>query len=230
MNFFSMISSVGIDFLSILSSAMSNRMITPLPNKTTTHFIVVLNQLEIIFKIARPISHAVAVLYQKEWFASVLVQIFLNLGKCRVHTTIHIQVAVIICFIIITISCTLILCDTIRIKFLCPSKCFFKVAAISTFISHRPHDNTKTVFITFYHEFHTVNNGCFPCRIICNLFIPSFEPVIVCVFLSVKHEWTMCLNIRFIYHHKSIFITHFIEEWCIRIMAGTDCIKIMLFH
>ena len=205
-------------------------MVTPFPNKTTTHFIVVLNHLEIIFKIPRSISHAVAILYQKEWFASVLIQIFLNLGKCRVHTTVHIQVAIIICFIIITVSCTLILCDTIRIKFLCPSKCFFKVTAISTFISHRPHDDTKTVLVTFHHEFYTINDSCFPCRIICNLFVPSFEPVIVCVFLSVKHEWSMCLNICFIYYHKSIFIAHFIEKRCIGIMTGTDCIEVMLLH
>ena len=131
-----MISSVGIDCLSILSSAMSNRMVTPFPDKAAAHFIIILYHLEVIFKISRAISHAVAIFYQKEWFASVLVQIFLNLGKCRVHTAVHIQVAVIICFIIITVSCTLILCDTVRIKFLCPSKCFFKVATISTFISH----------------------------------------------------------------------------------------------
>ena len=36
--------------LSILSSSMSNRMVTPFPDKATAHFIVILNHLEIIFK------------------------------------------------------------------------------------------------------------------------------------------------------------------------------------
>ena len=120
MDLFSMISSISIDCLSILGSTMSNCMVTPFPDKTTTHFIVVLNHLEIIFKISRSISHAVAVLDQKEWLASVLVQIFLNFGKCRVHPAVHIQIAVIICFIIITVSCTLILCDAVWIIILCP--------------------------------------------------------------------------------------------------------------
>ena len=225
-----MVSSVSIDCLSILSSAMSNRMVTPLPDKSTTHFIVILNHLEIIFKISRSVSHAVTVLYQKERFASIFIQIFLNFGKRWVHPAVHIQIAVIICFIIITVSCTLILCDAVWIKFLCPSKCFFKVAAISTFISHRPHDDTKTVFVTFHHEFYTINDCLFPYRIICNLLIPSFEPIVIGVFFSVDHKWTMSFNICFIYYHESILVTHFIEKWCVRIVAGTDRIKIMLLH
>ena len=120
MDFFAMITSVSVDCLSILSSPMSNRMVTPFPNKAAAHFIVILDHLEIIFKISRTISHTVTVLYQKEWFASILVQIFLNLRKSWIHTAVHIQIAVIICFIVITISCTLILGDTVWIKFFCP--------------------------------------------------------------------------------------------------------------
>ena len=40
----------------------------------------------------------------------------------------------------------------------------------------------------------------------------------------------MSFNICFIYHHESILVTHFIEKWCVRIVAGTDRIKIMLLH
>ena len=136
MDFFAMITSVSVDCLSILSSPMSNRMVTPFPNKAAAHFIVILDHLEIIFKISRTISHTVTVLYQKEWFASILVQIFLNLRKSWIHTAVHIQIAVIICFIVITISCTLILGDTVWIKFFCPFQCFFKVTTICALISH----------------------------------------------------------------------------------------------
>ena len=95
-----------------------------------------LNHLEVIFKIPRTISHTVAVLYQKKWFASIFVQIFPNFRKRWVHPAVHIQIAVIIRFIIITISCTLILCDTVWIKFLCPFQRLFKIATISTLIPH----------------------------------------------------------------------------------------------
>ena len=136
MNFFAMVAPISIYSLSILSSSMSNRMVTPFPDKTAAYFIIIMNHLEVILKISRSVSHTVTVLYQKERFASILIQIFLNFRKCRVHPAVHIQIAVIICFIIITVSCTLILCDTVWIKILCPFQCFFKVAAISTLISH----------------------------------------------------------------------------------------------
>ena len=136
MNFFAMVAPISIYSLSILSSSMSNRMVTPFPDKTAAHFIIILNHLEVILKISRSVSHTVTVLYQKEGFASIFIQIFLNFGKCRVHPAVHIQIAVIICFIIITVSCTLILCDAVWIIILCPFQCFFKVAAISTLISH----------------------------------------------------------------------------------------------
>ena len=136
MNFFAMVAPISIYSLSILGNAMSNRMVTPFPDKAAAHFIIILNHLEVIFKISRTVSHTVTVLYQEEGFASILIQIFLNFGKCRVHPAVNIQVAVIIYFIIITVSCTLILCDAVWIKILCPFQCFFKVAAISTLISH----------------------------------------------------------------------------------------------
>ena len=136
MNFFAMVAPISIYSLSILSSSMSNRMVTPFPDKAAAHFIIILNHLEVIFKISRSVSHTVTVLYQKEGFASIFFQIFLNFGKRRIHPAVHIQIAIIICFIIITVSCTLILCDAVWIKILCPFQCFFKVAAISTLISH----------------------------------------------------------------------------------------------
>ena len=136
MDLFAMITSISINGLSVLSDSMSNRMVTPFPDKAAAQFIVVLNHLEVIFKIPRTISHTVAVLYQKKWFASIFVQIFPNFGKRWVHPAVHIQIAVIIRFIIITISCTLILCDTVWIKFLCPFQRLFKIATISTLIPH----------------------------------------------------------------------------------------------
>jgi hypothetical protein len=50
MDLFSMISSIGVDCLSILGNAMSNRMVTPFPNKTATAWEMDLEILKIISK------------------------------------------------------------------------------------------------------------------------------------------------------------------------------------
>ena len=230
MNGFSMIPTVIISGLSIFCRSMCDCMITPLPYKTSTHTVILMNHLKIIFKISWSISHTVAVFHQQKRFASIIFQIIFYLLQWWIHPAVKIQIVIIICNIIITVSCTFVLCDPIRIKILCPSKCLFKIASICTFISHRPHYNAGTVFVPLYHKPDTIHNCLFPCRIICNLFIPTTKTVLVCVFLPVQHKWSMCLNIRLVNHHKSIFIAHLIKIWCIWIMAGTNSIKVMLLH
>ena len=230
MNGFSMIPSIIISGLSIFCRSMCDRMITPFPDKPATHPVILMNHLKIIFKISRSVSHTMAVFYQQKRFASVIFQIILYLLQWRIHPAVNIQIVIIIGNIIITVSCTFVLRDPVRIKLLCPCKRLFKITSIRAFISHRPHYNAWTVFVSLYHKLDTVHNCLFPCRIICNLFIPMVKTVLVCVLLPVQHKWSMCLNIRLVNHHKSIFIAHLIKIWCIWIMTGTNSVKVMLLH
>ena len=230
MNGFSMIPSIIISGLSIFCRSMCDRMITPFPDKPATHPVILMNHLKIIFKISRSVSHTMAVFYQQKRFASVIFQIILYLLQWRIHPAVKIQIVIIIGNIIITVSCTFVLRDPVRIKLLCPCKRLFKITSIRAFISHRPHYNAWTVFVSLYHKLDTVHNCLFPCRIICNLFIPMVKTVLVCILLPVQHKWSMCLNIRLVNHHKSIFIAHLIKIWCIWIMTGTNSVKVMLLH
>ena len=230
MDYFAMIPAIGIDRLAIFGYTMGYCMIAPLPYETTAHLILCLYHLEIIFKISGTISHTVAVFHQKEWFAAILFQIFLYLSKCRIHTAVYVKIPVIIGYIVIAVSGTLILRDTFRIKSLCPCQCLLKVAAISAFISHRPHHDTKPVLVTLHHQLHTVNNRSFPYRIICYLLIPTLKAVVIRILFSIQHKWSVCFDICLVNHHKSIAVAHFIEKWCIWIMAGTNGIEVVLLH
>ena len=182
---FSMISAIVILRLSVFRLIMRNRMIAPLPYKSATHAVIPVDHLEIIFEISGAISHTVTVFNQQKWFASVLFQIFLNLGKCRIHAAVQIQILIIIGHIIVSVSCTLVLGNTGWIILLRPCKCLFKIAAICTFISHRPHHDTETVLISLYHPLHPVKNSRLPFRIVCNLLIPLFEPVVVSILFAI---------------------------------------------
>jgi len=79
MNGFSMIPTVIISGLSIFCRSMCDCMITPLPYKTSTHTVILMNHLKIIFKISWSISHTVAVFHQQKRFASIIFQIIFYL-------------------------------------------------------------------------------------------------------------------------------------------------------
>ena len=83
-----MITAIIIHGLSICRFAMRDGMITPFPDKTTTHPVILLDHLKILFEVTRSISHTMAVFYQQKWLASIFFQIFRNLFQCRIHTAV----------------------------------------------------------------------------------------------------------------------------------------------
>ena len=220
-----MISSVIISI-----SVMAYRMVTPFPHKTSTHEIIILNHLEIILEISRSISHAVRIFDQQIRFTAILLEILLYFFQRRVHPAIKIQIRIIVCFMIITISCTLILRQSAVIKGLRPCQCFLKVTSIGTFISHRPNYNTRTIHVSMHQKTDTICDCLLPHRIIRNFFTPTSVPLKFIVHFSVQQKWTMRLNICLIDHHKSILIAQLIKHWCVWIMTGSDRIHVVLLH
>ena len=230
MDLLPMIPAVIINGLSILCFSMCNGVIAPLPDKAAAHPVKFLDYLEVILKIPGSVSHAVAILYQQERFTGIFLQVFPNLIQGRIHAAIQVNVPIFIGFPTFPVSGTLILCQAARIKYFCPCKCLFKVTAIRTFISHRPHHDRRAVLIPLHHQLHAIYNGSFPHRIIRDLFIPAVKPVLVGIHFPIQHDRSMCFNVCFINDHESVFVTHLVKERCVRIMTGTDCIEIVLFH
>ena len=111
-----------------------------------------------------------------------------------------------------------------------PCQSLFKSAAIATFISHRPDDHTGTVFVPFHQLFYPVKSGFIEFWIIRYQFVPSASTFLVGIIGIAQHPRSMALIVCFIDDKEAIFVTHLIKHRLIRIMAGPDCIEIVLFH
>ena len=117
-----------------------------------------------------------------------------------------------------------------RIILFGPCKRFLKSASIATFISHRPDDDTRPILISFYQLLRPIQCCLIKFRIVRDQFIPSACPLFVCVIGIAEHPWSMAFIVSLINYKESIFIAHLIEHRLIRVMAGTNGIKIMFFH
>ena len=58
----------------------------------------------------------------------------------------------------------------------------------------------------------------------------TLKAVVIRILFSIQHKWSVCFDICLVNHHKSIAVAHFIEKWCIWIMAGTNGIEVVLLH
>ena len=117
---FPVIAAIIVNSFSIFSSALINRMVAPLPDKSAAKCIIFLDKLEIVLQISRAISHSMAVLYQKERFFRILFHIFFYFRKCRVHSSDYINIGIIIFPVRALIKSTFICSESGRVKFFCP--------------------------------------------------------------------------------------------------------------
>ena len=67
-----MITAIVVNGFPVFSYTLIYCVVTPLPYKSATHNIVLLNELEVILEISRTISHTVTIFNQQEWLASIL--------------------------------------------------------------------------------------------------------------------------------------------------------------
>ena len=148
----------------------------------------------------------------------------------RIHTAEQIQIGEIIFTIFTVISCTFEMCQSAVIEGFCPFQRFFDGAAVSTFVTHRPDHDTRTVLFSFHAAFYSVYS-CFDIfRVIGKCFIPTFAFVFKFVVFVINFTRTMAFIIRFAYYVETIFVTKLIEIRCIGIMTGADRIEVMLLH
>ena len=127
-----------------------------------------------------------------------------------IHGTVHISYRSIPVFLVMNQSGWIIL--------FYKSSAGYKAASESWFVSQWPEQNTWMVLIPSYHTFRTIHIAFFPDRIITDL---------IHVF-GISHLVT--LQISFLHHIKSKTVTHIqkIRMW--RVMRGSYCIDIVLFH
>ena len=171
-----MISAVSVHFLSRGICSHIDGMIAPLPDEAAAGSVMLLHRLEIILQISGAVSHGMAVFAHHVGFCAVLIKILMQAFKRRIHTAVGIQGAVIILPSSGHVPRTLIMCETIRIKFLCPLERRLKGAAIGTLISHGPHNHTGAVLIPLHTALGSVHRSLRKFRVVRNRHSPSPAP------------------------------------------------------
>ncbi len=136
MYIFPMVTAIIIYCFAIFCNSLIYCMVTPFPYKPATHNIIVINYLEIIFKVSWPIPHCMTVFHKQIWLIRFTINIFLYIFNRRIHHTIYINIGIVIFSLFACIYCTFIMCKACFVKSFSPCQCFLKSTSIGTFISH----------------------------------------------------------------------------------------------
>ena len=190
-----------------------------------------LNELEVILQIAGAVAHAVAVLAHDIGFVRLVIQIFLNAFERRVHIAEHINVREIVFTVLAAVLGALVVGQAAGVKALCPCQRFFERAAVGALVAHRPDDDAGTVLVTLHAAAGAVYGGLGELRVVCDGLVPVFNVVgPAFVALAIVFGCTVALVVGFINDKEAVLVAELIEVRHIRVMAGADGIKVVLFN
>ena len=190
-----------------------------------------LNELEVILQIAGAVAHAVAVLAHDIGFVRLVIQIFLNAFERRVHIAEHINVREIVFTVLAAVLGALVVGQAAGVKTLCPCQRFFERAAVGALVAHRPDDDAGTVLVTLHAAAGAVYGGLGELRVVCDGLVPVFNVVgPAFVALAIVFGCTVALVVGFINDKEAVLVAELIEVRHIRVMAGADGIKVVLFN
>ena len=224
-----MIAAVSVHFLSGNSPAHLNGMIAPFPDKAPAGALILLNHLKIILQVARAVSHGMAVLAHHIGQISVLLKIFMDFLKGRVHTAVHIQITV-ITILSGSIAGSLIMQKTCGVKLFGPFQRRLKGASIGALISHGPDHHTGTVFVPLHTPLCPVHRGLSKRRIVRNGVSPVNGPRLPHLLGGVNISGSVAFIIRLIDHIKAQAVIELVGPGRIGVMAGADSVDVVLLH
>ena len=226
---FTAITAVQVLCLAVLSNTGVDCVVTPLPDETAAHDVMLLDELPVVFQVAGAVAHGVCIFAHQEGLVRVGVQITLQTLQGRVHIAVQVDVGEIILTLAAAVLAALIMGQTSGIEMLGPGKGCLEAASVGAFITHGPADDRGAVLVTLDAALGAVH-GCFQkFGIICEGFVPGFHMVLPdVIFLAVQRGSAMTFVISFVNDEKSVLITQLVEHGSIRIVAGADGIEVVL--
>ena len=225
------VAAVIIDVAAVGHLPFIDTVVAPFPQETADQAVMALNELEVILQIAGAVAHAVAVLAHDIGFVRLVVQIFLHAFERRVHIAEHINVREIVCTVLAAVLGALVVGQAAGVKTLCPCQRFFERAAVGALVAHRPDDDAGTVLVTLHAEAGAVYGGLGELRVVCDGLVPVFNVVgPAFVVLAIVFGRTVALVVGFINDKEAVLVAELIEVRHIRVMAGADGIKVVLFN
>ena len=236
MGIFLMVSSIEVHLLSVDVLSLVDGMVAPLPDHAADHAVMLLEDMEIILQVPRPVAHGVAVLAEeKRPFGrrgvTVVAVHFLCPGKIimdalgrGVHSAVDIQAGIIRHPFLRHMVSILIVGDPGVVIGLGPLQGLLKPAPKGGFIAHGPGEDTGPVLVPDDAFFRPVHDGFAVPGIVCQ---PCAAAVIS---LAVGALGSMALVVRFVHHIEAVPVAELVELWRVGIMAGTDAVHIVLFH
>ena len=119
---------------------------------------------------------------------------------------------------------TLVMSQPSWVKRLCPGQRFFQIYSKERFVPHRPDHHRGTVFIPVYISLNTVHHFVLIFRLI------HQNRAVVYISHAVYFQVTVGLDVGLVDDVKSILVAHFVKYRRVGVVAGSDCVDIVLFH
>ena len=154
-------------------------------------------------------------------FSSVFRQEFTDFIDRRVHPAFHIA-GVVVSAVVIN---SFIMNKTGRVHLPVQLGHFKNNFSAKRFISAGPDQNRRMVFVSLIHRIHTVEHAVHPLRA-----VAWYNTGEISVSYRIRISRSMGLHVALRDHVKTVFIAQIINADRIRVMAGTDCIDVVLFH
>ena len=225
---FTAVAAVQILGLAVLSNTGIDSVVTPLPNETAAHNVVVLDELPVIFQIAGAVAHGMGVFAHQERLVRVGIQIPLQAFHRGIHITVQVNVGEIILTLAAAILGAFVMGQAGRIKVLGPGQGCFEAAAIGAFIAHGPADNGGTVLISLDAQLGAVHSCFHKLGVICEGFVPGLNMVLPdIVFLAVQSGSAVAFVVGFVDHHETVLVTQLVEHGSVGIVSSADCVEVI---
>ena len=229
MDSLSVIASIVIDVSAVFRLSFIDGMVTPFPDKSSAHHIIILYPCKIVFQISRTIAHGMGIFHHQKRFVRVRLHIVSDVLHRRIHTAVNVNIGIVKSAAFICVQGAFIVSQSSRIKGFGPSERLFKGASIGTFISHGPDDDGGPVFIPVDASAGPVHGGLRKVRVVRDPLVPEMPLSLPGGVFQILGLGSMAFIVRLIHDKESVFIAQFIEIRHIGVVAAAYGIEIMLF-
>ncbi len=207
-----------------------DRVVDHFPNATAEELIIFVNEFPITFQIPGAVAHCVRIFAEeKGTFAIFVLQIIgQNIVEIGVHPAVNIKFTDLfgVCdqTVVVTRFCKqtagkIFTMHNATGESLVEVVCHCKVVVPDTaFVTDRPHQDARVIFVPFHHAFCTIEIGLFPI-----VTVREFVPV-----ADVLH--TVRFDVGFVTEVETVFVAELGKTGIVRIVTGTDEIDVVPFE
>ena len=223
------VAAVQVLCLAVLCDAGVDCVITPFPDEAAAHDVVILDELPVVFQVAGAVAHGVCVFAHQEGLVGVGVQIPLQALHGGVHIAVQVDVGEVVLALAAAVLRAFVVGQAGGIKVLGPCQSRLEAAAVGAFVTHGPADDGGTVLITLDAALGAVHGSFQEVRVICKGLVPGLYVVLPdVIFLAVQSGSAMAFVVCFVDDHEAVLVTQLIEHGRVGVVAGADCVKVIL--